>query len=92
MTSCSKQRNFFHSLLAPFFEYCGSIFVDRFLWLLQRVKVVFIVVEWENEDTVSVVNEKQVVGNGELQEGMHSRENIDRFKQRKAHHLQSNNS
>ena len=29
----------------------------------------FIVVQWENEDAVSVVNEKQVVGNGELQEG-----------------------
>ncbi|XP_068682915.1 uncharacterized protein [Montipora foliosa] len=33
--------------------------------------MVFIVVQWENEDTVSVVNEKQVVGNGELQEGTH---------------------
>ena len=31
--------------------------------------MVFIVVQGENEDTVSVVNEKQVVGNGELQEG-----------------------
>ena len=45
--------------------------VDRFLGLLQLVKMVFIVVQWENEDTVSVVNEKQVVGNGELQEGTH---------------------
>ena len=45
--------------------------VDRFLWLLQWVKMVFIVVQWENEDTVSAVNEKQVVGNGELQEGTH---------------------
>ena len=25
--------------------------------------MVFVVVQWENEDTVSVVNEKQVVGN-----------------------------
>ena len=33
--------------------------------------MVFIVVQWENEDTVSAVNEKQVVGNGELQEGTH---------------------
>ncbi|XP_068740572.1 uncharacterized protein [Montipora capricornis] len=33
--------------------------------------MVFIVVQWENEDTVSVVNEKQVVDNGELQEGTH---------------------
>ena len=43
--------------------------MDRLLWPLQLVKMVFIVVQWENEDTVSVVNEKQVVGNGELQEG-----------------------
>ena len=33
--------------------------------------MVFIVVQWENENTVSAVNEKQVVGNGELQEGTH---------------------
>ena len=33
--------------------------------------MIFIVVQWENEDTVIVVNEKQVVGNGELQEGTH---------------------
>ena len=33
--------------------------------------MVFIVVQWENEDTVSAVNEKQVVGNGKLQEGTH---------------------
>ena len=33
--------------------------------------MVFIVVQWENEDTDSAVNEKQVVGNGELQEGTH---------------------
>ena len=43
--------------------------MDRLLWLLQLVKMVFIVVQWENEDTVSVVNKKQVVGNGKLQEG-----------------------
>ena len=43
--------------------------MDRFLWLLQLAKMFFIVVQWENEDAVSVVNEKQVVGNGELQEG-----------------------
>ena len=45
--------------------------MDRFLWLLQLVKMVFIAVQWENEETVSVVNEKQVVRNGELQEGTH---------------------
>ena len=33
--------------------------------------MVFIDVQWENEDTVSAVNEKRVVGNGELQEGTH---------------------
>ena len=27
MTSCSKQRSLFHSLLAPLLEYRGSIFV-----------------------------------------------------------------
>ena len=33
------------------------------------LKMVFIVVQWENENSVSVVNEKQVVGAVELKEG-----------------------
>lgn len=32
--------------------------------------MVFVVVQWENENSVSVVNEKQVVGNDELKEGV----------------------
>ena len=30
--------------------------------------MVFVVVQWENEDNISVVNEKQVVGNVDLKE------------------------
>ena len=44
----------------------------------------FIVVQWENENSVSVVNEKKVVGAVELKEGT-----INKFKQRSSGHLQS---
>ena len=44
--------------------------------------MVFIVVQWENEDTVSAVNEKQVVWQWRVTR-RHSRGNIDWFKQLK---------
>ena len=34
------------------------------------LKIAFIVVQWENENSVSVVKEKKVVGTVELKEGI----------------------
>ena len=48
----------------------------------------FIVVQWENDNSVSVVNEKKVVGAMELKEGDNSY-HIDWYKQGSSGHLQS---
>ena len=42
----------------------------------------FIVVQWENENSVSVVNEKKVAGAVELKEGTIDSWHIDWYKQR----------
>ena len=47
----------------------------------------FIVVQWEHENSVSVVNEKKVVGAVELKEGTINSWHIDWFKQRSSGHL-----
>ena len=47
----------------------------------------FIVVQWENENSVSVANEKKVVGAVELKEGKINSCHIDWFKQRSSGHL-----
>ena len=49
------------------------------------LKMSFIVVQWENENSVSVLNEKKVVGAVELKEGTIN--TIDWFKQRSSGHL-----
>ena len=46
----------------------------------------FIVVQWENENSVSVVNEKKVVG-AVQEEGTINSWHIDWFKQRSSGHL-----
>ena len=47
----------------------------------------FIVVQWENENSVSVLNEKKVVGAVELKEGTINSWHIDWFKQQSSGHL-----
>ena len=47
----------------------------------------FIVVQWENENSVSVLNEKKVVGAVNLKEGTINSWHIDWFKQRSSGHL-----
>ena len=59
-------------------------FLNCFLLNVTLLKMGFIVVQWENENSVSVVNEKKVVGAVELKEGT-----INKFKQRSSGHLQS---
>ena len=49
------------------------------------LKIAFIVVQWENENSVSVVKEKKVVGAVELKEG--TTVDIDWYKQGSSGHL-----
>ena len=51
------------------------------------LKMSFIVVQWENENSVSVLNEKKVVGAVELKEGTINSWHIDWFKQRSSGYL-----
>ena len=51
------------------------------------LKMGFIVVQWENENSVSVLNEKKVVGAVELKEGTINSWHTDWFKQRLSDHL-----
>ena len=51
---------------------CSSFKLFLFSTVLLNItllKMSFIVVQWENENSVSVVNEKKVVGAVELKEG-----------------------
>lgn len=69
-------RSFIHSLLAPFFEFCCRLIARAFSsdFHLGRIsiKMVFVVVQWKEENSVSVISEKQVVlgANHELKEGL----------------------
>ena len=47
----------------------------------------FFVDQWENENSISVINEKKVVGAVKLKEGTISSLHIDWFKQRSSGHL-----
>ena len=49
---------------------CFKLFLSSTVLLnVTLLKMGFIVVQWENENSVSVVNEKKVVGAVELKEG-----------------------
>ena len=49
---------------------CFKLFLFSTVLLnITLLKMSFIVVQWENENSVSVVNEKKVVGAVELKEG-----------------------
>ena len=49
---------------------CLKLFLFSIVLLnITLLKMGFIVVQWENENSVSVVNEKKVVGAVELKEG-----------------------
>ena len=49
---------------------CFKLFLfSTVLLKITLLKMGFIVVQWENENSVSVVNEKKVVGAVELKEG-----------------------
>ena len=47
----------------------GYFFFSTVLLNIAFIKIVFIVVQWENENSVSDVKEKKVVGAVELKEG-----------------------
>ena len=52
--------------------YCSCVKLFLFSTVLLNItflKIAFIVVQWENENSVSVVKEKKVVGAVELKEG-----------------------
>ena len=48
---------------------CFKLFLFSTVLLITFLKMGFIVVQWENENSVSVVNENKVVGTVELKEG-----------------------
>ena len=68
--------------------YFGSVdrFSQLFCFNITFLKIAFIVVQWENENSVSVVKEKKVVGAVQLKEGTTVR-HIDWYKQGSSGHL-----
>ena len=67
---------------------CFKLFLFSTVLLnITLLKMGFIVVQWENENSVSVLNEKKVVGAVELKEGTINSWHIDWFKQRSSGHL-----
>ena len=67
---------------------CFKLFLFSTVLLnITLLKMGFFVDQWENENSISVVNEKKVVGAVKLKEGTISSWHIDWFKQRSSGHL-----
>ena len=69
MSSSSSHPICLKDVLSYDFDKSTGCFFSTILLNITLLKMGFIVVQWENENSVSVANEKKVVGAVELKEG-----------------------